>query len=166
MAKSLSSNQPTSTVTKTVTIPVPNWSSDYRVKADKAGDCELVCISTPLDAPSAVILKGSITPNVYKSVGSTIPGNYKAGTITGTKTLCQRNEIWTITDSEDATYKVEYPVTARLSIDVPNEALIDEEAVFGIINRMYGQLFEVGSDGTAKSRIPAMLRQALMPTGM
>lgn len=164
MSKTITTNQPTSTVNVTLTVPVPNWESDYRPAVDKAGEAQLVSISSPLDAAADYTFKSSIIPNIYKGSG-TIPVGLRDGNSTGVKLLCQKNEIWSITDSNDATYKVNKPVSAHLVLNIPNDGLITTTNVTDLINRMIGGLYEtVDSSGT--SRLAAMLRQALMPTGM
>lgn len=165
MSKTILNNQPTSTVTVTKTVPVPNWESEFRPTADKAGDVSLACITTPLDAPTSVVFKSTTIPNVYKGIGATIPVNVQNVVRTGVKLLNQRNEIWTKTDSTDATYKVQIPASCHFVLQIPNDDTISVSDVESLINRCYGDLFEV-VDSKGQTRLDAMLRQALMPTGL
>lgn len=165
MSKTISNNQPTSSVTVTATVPVQNWTADYRVAADKAGDVELVCIKTPLDATSQAIFKSSTVPNIYKGIGASIPTGLRDAMVTGVKLLNQRNEIWTKSDSTDTVYRVNKPVSCHIVLQVPNDELITVDEVQGLINRTCGQLYEI-VDSKGTTRLAAMLRQALTPTGM
>lgn len=164
MSKTLTTNQPTSTVTTTLTVPVPGWKDSYRVAVDKAGEAVLTCITAPLDAGSDFVMKSSTIPNIYKNSGS-IPVGLRDGSTTGVKLLCQKNEIWTVTDDSDSTYRVNVPVSAHLVLTIPNNALITESDVTSLINRCIGGLYEVNGS-SSESRLSALLRQALIPSGM
>lgn len=165
MSKTISNNQPTSTVTVTRTVPVPNWNSDFRPSSDKPGDVNLSCISAPLDAPTSVILKSNTVANVYKTSNASVPAEMQSPLKTGVKILNQRNEVWSKSDSTDATYKVSLPVSAHLVLNIPNDDTISVDDVDGLINRMIGGLYEV-VDSKGSTRLAAILRQALMPAGL
>lgn len=165
MSKTISNNQPTSTVTVSRTVPVPAWNSDFRPSSDKPGDINLTCIAAPLDAPTSVILKSNTVPNVYKNSVGSIPAEMQSPIKTGVKVLCQRNEVWSKKDSSDTTYKVNLPVSAHLVLQIPNDDTITVDDVDGIIDRMIGGLYEI-VDSKGSTRLSAILRQALMPAGL
>lgn len=166
MSKTISNNQPTSTLVTTHNAPVPNWRANYRITSDKAGDVALTCVKTPLGADSEIILKSSTIPNVYKGAGSKIPATMRGLNNTGVKVLLQTNETWTVSDSADATFGYSLPVSAHLVLSIPNDSMITEDLVINLVDRTVGLLYEKGDDGEAVSRVSAILRQALVPENM
>lgn len=147
-----------------LTLPrgLVNFKADWRVRYNEPDEAILTNLSSPVVYPERMRISASDVANVYN--GSSVEPSLYAPTKKGRSILVQVNEIWKVTDSEDATYEVALPVQCHLVIKVPNHELVTPDAIQTLVGRCVSGLFETGSSATG--RIGALLRGSLLPSDL
>lgn len=139
-----------------------NFGADFRVKAEKGNEVILTNITSPLDRPEKFRIAWSVVDNIYNGTG--ISEANQAQSVRGVNLLVQLTEIASITDSVDASYRVDVPLSYHVVIKVPAIEEITEAHVAAGLGRLVSGLFETGSE--TNDRLKAMLRGSLEPTDM
>lgn len=139
-----------------------NFGADFRVKADKGNELILTNISSPIDRPEKFRIAWSLVENIYNNSG--ISESVQAQSVRGVNLLVQLTEVASVTDSVDAAYRVDLPLSYHLVIRVPAVEEITEDHVAAGIGRLVSGLFETGSE--ANTRLKALLRGSLEPTDL
>lgn len=140
--------------------PALNFSADFREKSSKAGDLVITNITSPYDRPEKLRFSWSPVQNIYSGTG--IDSSVYAPSKAGVSVLCQLTEVASVTDTTDADYRIDLPISAHLVIKVPASDSITADAVEGIVARLVSSLYEEGDSGV--TRISQLLRGALKPT--
>lgn len=139
-----------------------NFGADFRVKSNQANEIVLTNLTSPVDRPEKFRIAYSEIPNVYS--GSGIESSLYANTKRGISVLVQLTEILSVTESTDAEYRYDLPVSYHLVIKVPADANITSAMVATGVGRLVSGLFETGSETTA--RLDAILRGSLTPADL
>lgn len=164
MAKSVSVNYtdtPISGVSSlTLDRGLVNFGADFKVKSDEPDEVVVTNLTSPVSFPEKFRFGASEVADVYKGAG--IEPSLYAPSRRGVSILGQVTEVWTVTDSVDASYQVALPVSAHLVIKVPQSDQITPAMVQALVGRLVSGLYETGSETT--TRIQAMLRGALKPS--
>lgn len=166
MAKSISTNYVDTTIPEVSSLTFPrglvNFGADWKVKENEPNQAVLTNLTSPISYPERFRLGISDVTDVYKGAGID-PGLYSP-TRRGVSLLSQLTEVWTVTDSTDATYNVALPVSAHLVIKLPNNENITPAMVQTLIGRLVSGLYETGSLDT--KRMSALLRGSLVPSDL
>lgn len=170
MAKTLSwgyTDTPVSGV-NSLTFPraILNFSADFAQKENtsKSSSSELILtnITSPLDRAENIRYAYSTVNNVYSN--TSIDAKVQSPNRKGVQLLAQVTDVATVTDSDDASYRVDLPISTHIVIKVPADALITGDIVQAHLGRVVSALFETGS--TATTRIQKLLRGALEPADL
>jgi hypothetical protein len=140
---------------------VLNVKSDFRVKSNKDGkEVVLTNITSPVDRPENIRIAYTDVANVYNGTG--IEPSVSAPTKRGVSVLAQVTDVLTVTDSADATYRVDLPLSCHLVIKVPASEYVTSAQVKTALGRLLSSLYDTGS--TEDSRLEAILRGSLVPS--
>jgi hypothetical protein len=139
-----------------------NLKKDYRVKSNTGKEVILTNLTTPIDRPENIRLAYSEVANVYNGTG--IEPSVLAPTKKGVSVLAQITDIISVTDSTDADYRVDLPLSAHLVIKVPSSEFITGVSVQALVGRLLSSLFDTGVSDT--TRLEAILRGSLSPSEM
>lgn len=139
-----------------------NFGADFKVKQDEPGEAVITNLTSPLSFPEKFRFGVSEVVDVYKGAG--LDSSLYAPSRRGISVLGQVTEVWTVTDSADASYQVALPVSAHLVIKVPNNENITPSMVQMLVGRLVSGLFETGSTGP--TRLAGLLRGSLLPSDL
>lgn len=140
-----------------------NYGADFRVKSNSPGkEVVLTNITSPVDRPEKVRIGYSEVSNIYAGTG--VEPSVLSPTKKGVQILAQVTEVISVTDDTDPDYRVDLPVSYHLVIKVPTSEYITGARVEAGVGRLLSGLFDTGV--TTTTRLEAILRGALMPTGV
>lgn len=139
-----------------------NFGSDFCVKQNGPGESIITNRTSPIDAPERFRFAVSPVKDVYQNTD--IDSTVKAPSKRGTRILCQLTDIYTLTDSVDATYRVDLPLEGHIVLTLPNDGNITSAMLLSFIGRLVSGLFETGS--TTADRLISELRGSMLPTGL
>lgn len=163
MTKSVSTNYTDTTISGVSSLTFPrglvNFGADWKVKENEPEEAIITNLTSPLSFPEKMRFGVSEVTDVYKGTG--LDSSLYAPSRRGVSVLGQVTEVWTVTDSTDASYQVALPVSAHLVIKVPNNENITPAMVQTLIGRLISGLFETGVTDT--TRLAALLRGSLLP---
>lgn len=147
---------------KSLSRPDLSYAADFRVKSDEPGESILVNLTSPLDRTETVRFGYSEVKDVYKN--TTIDASVMAPSRKGVQILVQVNDIYSLTDSADASYRVDLPVSAHLVVKIPACEYITPDMVQALAARAVSTLYDTGAVTTVK--ISQLLKGSLVPTGL
>lgn len=145
-----------------ITIPVLNYSDDFRIDTNRPSEAILANITSPLGKPEKIRYAASDVSNVYS--GTDVDRALWAPTLKGVSILAQLVDTYTVVDSADPTFEMALPMECHLVVKVPANELITADMVETFIGRLLATLFETGDTGT--TRLKALLRKSLVPKGL
>jgi len=138
-----------------------NFQKDFRVKSNTAGkEVILTNITSPIDRPENVRIAYTDVANVYSGTG--IEPSILAPTKKGVSILTQITEVLSVTDTVDAEFRIDLPISAHLVIKVPSSQYITADTVQTVVGRLLSSLFDQGV--TTTPRLEAILRGSLVPS--
>lgn len=165
MAKTLSMNFTDTPMTGATTVKLDvaqlNYAKDFRVTKDEPSEAIVTNLTSPLDQPERFRWAHNNVTDVYKGTGIDPTLYYQSRR--GTQVLCQLTDVYSVTDTSDASYLAMLPVECHLVIKVPNNDLITPEIAEQLVERMLGGLYETEATATQYTRLQALLRGALLP---
>jgi hypothetical protein len=131
------------------------------VKSNKDGkEIVMTNITSPIDRPENIRLAFTDVVNIYN--GTSIEPSVAAPTKRGVSVLAQVTDIASVTDSTDADFRVDLPLSAHLVLKVPASEYVTPAMVQALIGRLLSSLYDTGS--TSENRLAAILRGALVST--
>lgn len=139
-----------------------NFKADWRIKSDTPGEMVLANLSSPVDRPERLRIAQSDVANIYQ--GTDIDPSVYAPSRRGTSILCQLTETFSVTDTVDADYRVDLPVSVHLVIKVPNNENLSAAMIQTTVGRLVSGIYDTGSEAT--TRIAAILRGSLKPSDL
>jgi hypothetical protein len=159
MAYTVSRNQPTHSTTASLPVPVIDFTTEYATAKDNGDDVDLTNVLTPLDAPTHFRYSIQNIANVYKQ--SDISAEYRLPVTKGASLLMAHDEVWTVTDTDDVSFKKQFPVSAHLVLKVPQNGFITATDVRNLIQDLLGAIGI--KSGALTGRLDQLLRGALNP---
>lgn len=143
---------------------IPWNNSQFILKQDSPDTVVLTSVNSSVDTPCEITFGRQTVKNVYSTTGISLSN--QAANATGVKTLVKLNSTFSITDSVDASYRVDVPFAATLTVLTGTDPLITDDAVKTMITYLVSALF---NDATAtadvtSNRISALRRGSLIPT--
>jgi hypothetical protein len=139
-----------------------NWPVDFVVTEKSEMKFQAANKTSPIDQLETIRVQASEITDVYKNTG--IDPSAYAPSRKGLSILAQVNDILRVTDTVDATFMVDLPVSAHLVIKVPQSSFITPDLVMAIAGRALAALFD--SNQLTSGRIANLLRGAVTPTGL
>lgn len=138
-----------------------NIGADFRVKSNDAGkEVVLTNLTSPIDRPEKIRIAYSEVANVYTGTG--IDPSVSSPTKKGVSVLVQLTNVLTVTDSVDASYRRDYPISIHAVIKAPSSEFITADVIEENLGRLLSGLFDTGS--TSTSRLESILRGSLVPS--
>jgi hypothetical protein len=138
-----------------------NIKQDFRVKSNNNGkEVILTNITSPIDRPENIRLAYTDIANIYSGTG--IEPSVYAPTKRGFSLLAQVTDVLTETDSSDAGYRVDEPLSAHLVIKGRASENVTSVQVQALVGRLLSVLFDTGK--TDLTRLDAILRGSLVPS--
>jgi hypothetical protein len=137
-----------------------NLGTDFRVKSNTGKEVILTNLTSPIDRPEQIRLAYTDVANVYNGTG--IEPSLAAPSKKGVSILAQVTDVLSVTDSTDADYRIDLPLSAHLVLKAPASEFITAVQVQTLIGRLLSSLFDTGSQD--ESRLEAILRGSLVPT--
>lgn len=161
MAKQLNKGYVTTNETALVTAAVGfDFDSNFRVKSEVADEVKIVNTTSPIDRPEQIRFAYQEIKDVYSN--TSIDSSVYAASKKGVQILAQISDVYSLTDSEDASYRVDLPVSAHIVIRVPACEYISSADILGLVNRLNGALYD--QKAVNATRLQALLRGSLKPT--
>lgn len=140
---------------------VLNIQKDFRVKSNNNGkEIVLTNITAPIDRPENIRLAYSEIANIYNGTG--IEPSVASPTKKGVSVLAQVTDTISVTDTVDADFRIDLPLSAHLVIKAPASEYVTSAQVQAVVGRLLSSLFDTGV--TTTSRLEAILRGSLVPT--
>lgn len=159
MAKVISRNQPNHATKYNFPVPVIDYKTEYATAKDEPDSVELTNVLTPLDAPTHVRFAIQNIANVYKQ--GDISAENRLPVTKGVSLMIGKDEIWTVTDSEDPSYQKQFPVSGHLVLKVPTNGMVTSTDLLSFILDILAGLGL--QSGATSGRVDALLRGALNP---
>lgn len=147
------------TATKNVSIPSLSWAVDFKTKVDDPSEVIVTNVTSPLDRPETIRFGYTEIADVYKN--TSIDSKVYGATKRGVQLLAQVNDVYSVTDSVDADYRVDLPVQAHLVIKVPADENITADVVNALIARAISTFYATAT--VTSEKIAAMIRGSLRP---
>lgn len=139
-----------------------NFKADFCVKQDEPGEAIITNKTSPIDCPEKFRFASSVVKDIYQNTD--VDPSTRAASRRGTRILCQLSDVYSLTDSTDATFLVNLPIEGHIVLTLPNDSNITEAMLLAFIGRLVSGLFETGS--TDASRLKSQLRGAMLPVDM
>lgn len=155
-------------LTPTPFTPVGGLSQYGSVKTDyaKLADGSMVYVGTnvhsPVDRPFTVRRQTTKVADVYK--GSQVNPAYVGPSKEGFSTVIQINAIASVTDSEDASYRVDLPVQVHLVVKAPNHGLLGGAELQPLVAGLLCYASAGHLDGSEATLLDSLIRGAVTPS--
>lgn len=144
----------------TLTLPVLNYDSDFRLKkSNAANEITMVNTTTGLDEDEQIRVAFNEIADIYKNAG--ISCDNVSSSKTGYSLLVQLTKTVKVADSADATYSAHVPLSVHIVIKVPRMEAVTNETIKLLVSRLFATLYE---GGTLKAL--GMLKGAISPKGL
>lgn len=144
----------------TLTLPVLNYDSDFRLKkSNAANEITMVNTTTGLDEDEQIRVAFNEIADIYKNAG--ISCDNVSSSKTGYSLLVQLTKTVKVVDSADATYSAHVPLSVHIVIKVPRMEAVTNETIKLLVSRLFATLYE---GGTLKAL--GMLKGAISPKGL
>lgn len=163
MSKAISLNRTDTAVSGVTTLSLPvsvlNYAADWVVKSDEPNEAIAANLTSPIDCVETFRWGMSEIKDMYQGKG--INPTVYAPTRRGARVFCQLNDVWTVTDSSDATYRVDLPVEGHIVLKIPAHELVTADQIKAFLGRIVDGMFNTGV--ITSERISAMVRGSLLP---
>lgn len=143
-------------------LAVLNLPVDFVTKTRSNKEVVLANLTSPLGAVETIRFAVNDVANVYS--GTQIQPTVWATSKHGVSILAQLNDIFSVTDTVDASFRQDLPVSAHIVLKVPDSELITGDVLKAIVGRLVDVLFDKGD--VASSRLVALARGSLIPAGV
>lgn len=139
-----------------------NYGADFRIKQDIPNEVILTNLTSPVDRPERFRFSYSDVANIYN--GTDVDPSMYAPSKKGVSILTQVTEVLSVTDTTDAAYRVDLPVSAHLVLKIPANENITAVMLETILGRLVSGVYETGSLTT--ERLASMFRGSLTPADL
>jgi hypothetical protein len=139
-----------------------NWPVDFVATEKSDMKFQGANKTSPIDQLETIRVQASEVSDVYK--GTTIDPSAYAASRKGLSIVAQVNNVLRVTDSVDATFQVDLPISAHMVIKVPQSSYVTADQIMAVAGRALAALFD--SNQVTSGRISNLLRGAVTPTGV
>lgn len=146
-------------VNENVTVLKPvdiNPVTDYAERVNSSDDCQYVNNSSPIDQSEVISFKTADLKQVNQPQTNLYPPTVPAAT----QFVVKVDELLSVTDDNNADYRVDLPISAYLTVRFNKSGQISADDLQVVVNRLIGMMYK--DDGS--SRIPELMRQCIRPT--
>ena len=166
MSKQLVLNRTDTAISGVSSLALPlavlNFPVDFVVKNRSNKEAVLANLTSPLGAVETIRFAVNDVSNVYS--GTQIQPTLWATSKHGVSMLVQLNEIFSITDTADTSFRQDLPVSAHIVLKVPDSEFITGDVMKTIIGRLVDAMFDSGV--VTSGRLAALARGSLLPSGV
>lgn len=171
MAVKATSDQPTVswgyldsiTTNKTLQIPDLDYKADFAVKENTADKVVLVNRTTPVNQPEYIRFGYQNIANIYSGTG--IDPSVMATTKRGLSVVGQVDDTISVScPSDSCGRQIMLPISAHWVLKFPISQFVTADMALIALLRAFSTAFDTGS--TTRQRLEAIIRGALMPTGL
>lgn len=143
-----------------ITAPttVIDFKDDYALVEDEPTQCVLSNKTSPLDQGEKI----SFGCRELPSITSSVKNNYPGRVTNGVQYQIKLEELLSITDSNDSTFREDVPIVMSLTVRHPMVGSITGTTINDILLRLLSALYYT-ENGTQKNRWDAIMRSALKP---
>lgn len=111
-----------------VSFKAYDWKSgDFDVIAETADTVTITDTTVPIDTPRTFWTKCQKVANVYKN--SNVASAYRAKATGGVKCINSVQDVITILDDTDTTFRIDLPIKASITFELPYNELITDVVV-------------------------------------
>lgn len=107
--------------------------ANFQVVESSPGVVKYTNIAAPMDRPSTLKRAHRVRKNVY--AGTSIDPMAFLPNKQGSDIMVEVQEVWSITDESDASFRQDFPVRCAISITVPNNELVTGQEVKDLLGR-------------------------------
>lgn len=144
-------------ITAPVTFTAYDWKSgDFDVVAETADTVTITDTTVPIDTPRTFWSKSQKVANVYKN--SNVASAYRAKATGGVKCINSVQDVITILDDTDTTFRIDLPIKANITFELPYSELITDTVVLQEIYDAIATIFTLSKDG--ESCVSRALKEA------
>lgn len=143
----------------TMPLSVVNFPIDFTPKSRTAKEVILTNLTSPLGAVETVRFAVNDVANVFTGTG--VAPTVWTPSKHGVSVLIQLNDIFTVSDSVDATFRQDLPVSGHIVLKVPDHELLTGDVLKAFLGRLTDCAFNSGVVGS--ERLAALCRGSLLP---
>lgn len=166
MTKSIELNRTDTAISGVSALNLPmavlNFPVDFTIRDRGPKEAILTNLTSPLGCAETIRFAVNDIANIYK--GTNIDPTLWATTKHGVNVLAQVNDIWSIVDSTNATFRQDIPFSAHIVLKVPDCGLITADMLKTSVGRLADALFNSGV--VTSERLGALAKGALIPSGV
>jgi hypothetical protein len=118
--------------------------------------------TSPIDQQEIVRVQATEIADIYK--GTPIDPSAYAASRKGISIVAQVNDVLRVTESTDATFQVDLPISAHIVVKAPLSANVTAANVEAVIGRALALLYN--SNDVTTTRVGNLLRGAMKPSGV
>lgn len=133
-----------------------NFAADFRIIEEGPGKVVYTDVTAPQDQPSTIRIAQQGISNVYAN--TSIDPSVFLPTKAGTATLVQVREVWRETDSVDLLFQHDFPVSAGLTLNLPNASQVTAAMVETLVKRLVAAALYAQGVQTSGTGVAALLR--------
>lgn len=149
---------PTQMTTKDIGVDIIDPDS-YVVTLNQPDEVNEANLSSPLGRVESFTFGRRVVKDIYAN-GSSIDPAYKSPSRTGIKILINWNTVASLTNSEDATFRMDFPIAIRQTITVPASDYLTADNVLMLVKHYLGALYGDSTD-VSSSRLASLLKGSL-----
>lgn len=149
---------PATIVTKNVGVDTITPAS-YVVTSQAPDEIVESNLTSPLGRVEKLTFGRRSVKDIYANSTAIDPA-YKSPSRAGIKVLVNWESVASLTNSEDPTFRMDFPISSRLTVTVPASDYLTADDVNMLIKHHIGALYGAGTDVTS-ARIGKLLRGAL-----
>lgn len=164
MTKQLNLNRTDTAISGVSSLNMPlgilNFPVDFTPKSRTSKIAVLANLTSPLGAVETVRFAVNDIANVFTGTG--ISPTLWATSKHGMSVLIQLNDIFSVTDTVDSTFRQDLPVSGHIVLKVPDSELITGDVIKAFLGRLCDCAFNSGV--VTSERLAALCRGSLLPT--
>jgi hypothetical protein len=108
--------------------------------------------------PEVLSFGRRVVKDIYAN--SSVDSAYRCPSKTGIKLLVNWDTIASLTNSEDPTFRMDFPISIRTTITVPASDYLTADDVLMLMKHQFGAMFASGTDVTS-ARLGKLLKGSL-----
>lgn len=151
---------PAGGATKTLTRPNLNYAANFSVVSNTDNKAVITNLTTPVDQQETIRWQESNVANIYD--GTTIDPSVFATSKQGISLVAQVNNVLRVTDSVDATFQVDLPISVHMVVKLPKSQYITSANLEAVIARCVAAYYD--TDSTGVTRIDKLVRGSMLPS--
>lgn len=146
--------------TRKIDVPTLALSTDYAVTKNDQMDVYVSNLTSPTDQPETLRYGSKSIQNIYNNSG--IDPSFYATSKRGLSIVSELFEVASITDTDDPSFRIDYPIQTHVVIKVPVSQYVNANDVLTILLRNVSMLFQ--QSNSTSTRISELMHGAMVPS--